>query len=57
MSEKTSLWFRITRFFRPETETYETRRGHGGAPGADPASQHYGAVDQRRHGPYDAGGG
>jgi hypothetical protein len=56
MSEKNSLWFRITRFFRPETETYETRRGHGGAPGADPTSQHYGAVDQRRHGPYDAGG-
>ena len=57
MSEKISLWGRVTRFFRPETETYETRRGRGGEPGADPASQHYGATDQRRHGQSGAIGG
>ncbi len=57
MSEKISLWGRIRRFFRPETETYETRQRRGGAPGAGPASQHYGATDPRRHGESGAIGG
>jgi hypothetical protein len=50
MSEKTSVWARIVRFFRPERETYETRQARGGEIGADPTPQYNQATDQRRHG-------
>ena len=50
MHGKTSIWTRIKRFVRPETETYETRRARGA--GADPSveSPVYEATDGRRHG-------
>lgn len=57
MSDRISVWTRITRVFRPERETYETRQTRPGEPGNAPATQKYDATDQRRHGGTGAMGG
>jgi hypothetical protein len=50
MSGRISVWTRIRRFFRPERETYDTRKARGGEPGAGLGSQYYEATDRRRSG-------
>lgn len=50
MSEKPSMWARITQFFRPQRETYETRQSRGGEIGSGLGSQYNHATDQRRFG-------
>ena len=57
MSAKISVWTRVKRFFRPERETYETRRARGSEPGGALGTQKYEATDQRRHGGSDGIGG
>lgn len=57
MSDKNSVWMRLKRFFRPTTETYETRQARPGDPGNAPGTQKYEATDQRRHGGTGAIGG
>lgn len=49
MSDEISVWTRVKRFFRPPTETYETRENHPAEQGPL-ATQKYEATDQRRHG-------
>ncbi|MCC2032867.1 hypothetical protein [Microbacterium allomyrinae] len=50
MSEKRSIWIRVRRFFRPEVETYESRRARPGEPGEGPGIPVYEATDRRRGG-------
>ncbi len=57
MAQKQSIWTRIIRFFRPERETYDTRRARGGEPGPGLTTQKYEATDSRRHGGTGATGG
>lgn len=55
MDAKLSLWQKIVRLFRPEPETYETRRSRPGAQ-ADTPNDHFNEpTDQRRSG-WGAGG-
>lgn len=56
MSERSRIWTRVKRFFRPETETYETRRARGADEGPQLGSQYYEATDRRRHGGSADGG-
>lgn len=57
MSKKSSVWTRLRLFFRPERETYGTRRTRGGDPGPGLETQKYEATDSRRHGGTGAIGG
>jgi hypothetical protein len=50
VSAKLSVWTRVKRFFRPERETYETRRARAADPDQVAGSQKYEATDQRRAG-------
>ncbi|WP_218869723.1 hypothetical protein [Microbacterium sp. AK009] len=45
---KRSLWQRLVHVFRPEPETYETRRARPG--GSDPGVIQASPLDQRRDG-------
>ena len=46
-----SLWLKVKRLFRPETETYETRRARPGTDALGGLPEQYGgSTDQRRHG-------
>lgn len=57
MTEKSpSLWTRLVRVFRPEVETYDTRRAGGRDP-EELSPQLYQATDGRRHGGTGAIGG
>lgn len=49
MSDKSSVWTRIAHWFRPERETYDTRKPRGGEP-AGLAPQINESTDGRRHG-------
>lgn len=57
MVQKPSVWARLRRFFRPEPETYGTRRPRGAEPGAGLGTQKYEATDYRRHGGTGPAGG
>ncbi|QIG40989.1 hypothetical protein G5T42_17165 [Microbacterium sp. 4R-513] len=57
MTEKSSTWTRVKRFFRPEPETYDTRRPRAGEPAPGLETQKYEATDSRRHGGTGAIGG
>ncbi|MCT9820190.1 hypothetical protein N3K63_07810 [Microbacterium sp. W1N] len=48
MTAKSSLWQRLVRFFRPETETYETRQNRPSARADTPNDQFNEPTDQRR---------
>ena len=50
MAEKASIWQRIVRWFRPERETYDTRRTRPDDPGDRPNDQFNEPTDQRRAG-------
>jgi hypothetical protein len=50
MGGRISVWTRITRFFRPERETYNTRKARGGDPGAGLGTQYYQGTDRRLNG-------
>jgi hypothetical protein len=57
VTEKPSVWTRITRVFRPERETYDTRRARPGEPGTGSEPHIYEATDARRYGGSGAIGG
>jgi hypothetical protein len=57
VAKKSSLWTRVRLFFRPERETYETRRQRGAEPGPPLDTQKHEATDSRRHGGTSAIGG
>jgi hypothetical protein len=52
MSNDASFWTRVKRFFRPERETYDTRKARPGDDGREGSvAEQYGrSTDQRRHG-------
>lgn len=50
MSERNSILRRLSQFFRPQTETYDTRRSRGGEAGDPLPTQYYDATDRRRFG-------
>jgi hypothetical protein len=56
MNRRPTIWTRIKRFLRPETETYETRRARGEDEVHRLGTQHYEATDRRRHGGSADGG-
>ena len=57
MAEKSSVWVRLRRLFRPEPETYRTRPPRAREPGRGLETQKYEATDHRRHGGTGATGG
>lgn len=50
MAAKASIWQRIVRWFRPERETYDSRRTRPDVPGDRPNDQFNEPTDQRRAG-------
>lgn len=50
MTRQPSLWTRITHFFSPPRESYDTRGARPGEPGAGPGNPVYEATDRRRAG-------
>ena len=50
MGQKQSVWTRITHFFSPPRESYDTRQARPGASADNPASPVYEATDYRRGG-------
>ncbi|WP_164861559.1 hypothetical protein [Microbacterium sp. CPCC 204701] len=50
MAQKQSVWTRITHFFSPPRETYDTRKARPDGSADGPANPVYEATDRRRHG-------
>ena len=57
MSKRTTLWQRVKAFFRPPTETYDTRRARPGGEMATLPEQYNPSTDPRRSGGSAALGG
>lgn len=50
MAQKQSVWTRITHFFFPPRESYDTRRARPEESAGAPGYPVYEATDRRRHG-------